>query len=235
MAAETKKILIIEDDESIAEIQKDYLEMSGYSVDCAYDGESGIQKYISGQYSLIILDLMIPKMSGFEILEKIAEKKKIPVIIVSARDEELSKIKGLNLGADDYITKPFGMGELLARVNSHIKTYGKFSTAASKDRLLEVGSLKINAPDRRVYIDGKEVILKQKEFDLLLFMMKNPNRVFSKDELFEHVWGFDALSDTTTVTVHIARIREKIEKNPAKPEYIMTVWGSGYRFRNGTV
>ena len=235
MAAETKKILIIEDDESIAEIQKDYLEMSGYSVDCAYDGESGIQKYISGQYSLIILDLMIPKMSGFEILEKIAEKKKIPVIIVSARDEELSKIKGLNLGADDYITKPFGMGELLARVNSHIKTYGKFSTAASKDRLLEVGSLKINAPDRRVYIDGKEVILKQKEFDLLLFMMKNPNRVFSKDELFERVWGFDALSNTTTVTVHIARIREKIEKNPAKPEYIMTVWGSGYRFRNGTV
>ena len=235
MAAETKKILIIEDDESIAEIQKDYLEMSGYSVDCAYDGESGIQKYISGQYSLIILDLMIPKMIGFEILEKIAEKKKIPVIIVSARDEELSKIKGLNLGADDYITKPFGMGELLARVNSHIKTYGKFSTAASKDRLLEVGSLKINAPDRRVYIDGKEVILKQKEFDLLLFMMKNPNRVFSKDELFERVWGFDALSDTTTVTVHIARIREKIEKNPAKPEYIMTVWGSGYRFRNGTV
>ncbi len=235
MAAETKKILIIEDDESIAEIQKDYLEMSGYSVDCAYDGESGIQKYISGQYSLIILDLMIPKMSGFEILEKIAEKKKIPVIIVSARDEELSKIKGLNLGADDYITKPFGMGELLARVNSHIKTYGKFSTAASKDRLLEVGSLKINALDRRVYIDGKEVILKQKEFDLLLFMMKNPNRVFSKDELFERVWGFDALSDTTTVTVHIARIREKIEKNPAKPEYIMTVWGSGYRFRNGTV
>lgn len=235
MAAETKKILIIEDDESIAQIQKDYLEMSGYSVDCAYDGESGIQKYISGQYSLIILDLMIPKMSGFEILEKIAEKKKIPVIIVSARDEELSKIKGLNLGADDYITKPFGMGELLARVNSHIKTYGKFNTAASKDRLLEVGSLKINAPDRRVYIDGKEVILKQKEFDLLLFMMKNPNRVFSKDELFERVWGFDALSDTTTVTVHIARIREKIEKNPAKPEYIMTVWGSGYRFRNGTV
>lgn len=235
MAAETKKILIIEDDESIAEIQKDYLEMSGYSVDCAYDGESGIQKYISGQYSLIILDLMIPKMSGFEILEKIAEKKKIPVIIVSARDEELSKIKGLNLGADDYITKPFGMGELLARVNSHIKTYGKFSTAASKDRLLEVGSLKINAPDRRVYIDGKEVILKQKEFDLLLFMMKNPNRVFSKDELFERVWGFDALSDTTTVTVHIARIREKIEKNPAKPEYIMTVWGSGYRFRNEAI
>lgn len=235
MAAETKKILIIEDDESIAEIQKDYLEMSGYSVDCAYDGESGIQKYLSGQYSLIILDLMIPKMSGFEILEKIAEKKKIPVIIVSARDEELSKIKGLNLGADDYITKPFGMGELLARVNSHIKTYGKFSTAASKDRLLEVGNLKINEPDRRVYIDGKEVILKQKEFDLLLFMMKNPNRVFSKDELFERVWGFDALSDTTTVTVHIARIREKIEKNPAKPEYIMTVWGSGYRFRNEAI
>ena len=235
MAAETKKILIIEDDESIAEIQKDYLEMSGYSVDCAYDGESGMQKYLSGQYSLVILDLMIPKMSGFEILDKIAEKKKIPVIIVSARDEELSKIKGLNLGADDDITKPFGMGELLARVNCHIKTYGKFNTAASENRLLEVGNLKIDELDRRVYINGKEVILKQKEFDLLLFLMKNPNRVFSKDELFERVWGFDALSDTTTVTVHIARIREKIEKNPAKPEYILTVWGSGYRFRNEAV
>lgn len=235
MAAETKKILIIEDDESIAEIQKDYLEMSGYSVDCAYDGESGMQKYLSAQYSLVILDLMIPKMSGFEILDKIAEKKKIPVIIVSARDEELSKIKGLNLGADDYITKPFGMGELLARVNCHIKTYGKFNTAASENRLLEVGNLKIDELDRRVYINGKEVILKQKEFDLLLFLMKNPNRVFSKDELFERVWGFDALSDTTTVTVHIARIREKIEKNPAKPEYILTVWGSGYRFRNEAV
>lgn len=232
MIAETKKILIIEDDESIAEIQKDYLEMSGYSVDCAYDGEVGLQKYLSEKYNLVILDLMIPKKSGFDILTKIAEQKKIPVIIVSARDEEFSKIKGLNLGADDYITKPFGMGELLARVNSHIKTYDKFSTSASESRLLEVGALKVDEPDRRVYVNDREVSLKQKEFDLLLFLMKNPNRVFSKDELFERVWGFDALSDTTTVTVHIARIREKIENNPAKPEYIITVWGSGYRFRN---
>lgn len=225
-----KKILIIEDDESIAEIERDYLVMSGYSVENRYDGESGLAYIRETPPDLVILDLMIPKLDGFDLLEKIAEEKQIPVLIVSARDEEFTKIKGLNLGADDYITKPFGMGELVARVNSHIKTYERLRSGSAAPRLT-VRGLSIDEQDRRVFVDGREVQMKQKEFDLLLFLMKNPNRVFSKEALFERVWGFDALSDASTVTVHIARIREKIEKNPAKPEHIITVWGTGYRFK----
>ena len=225
-----KKILIIEDDESIAEIERDYLVMSGYSVENRYDGESGLAYIRETPPDLVILDLMIPKLDGFDLLEKIAAEKQIPVLIVSARDEEFTKIKGLNLGADDYITKPFGMGELVARVNSHIKTYERLRSGSAAPRLT-VRGLSIDEQDRRVFVDGREVQMKQKEFDLLLFLMKNPNRVFSKEALFERVWGFDALSDASTVTVHIARIREKIEKNPAKPEYIITVWGTGYRFK----
>lgn len=225
-----KRILIIEDDESIAEIQKDYLEMSGYSAEICTDGESGLARYRQGGIDLVILDLMIPKLNGFEVLERIAADKNIPVIIVSAKDEEFSKIKGLNCGADDYMTKPFGMGELMARVKSHLKTYERLASPCEKSEIMTVRELTVNAAERRVYACGIEVNLKQKEFDLLLFMMKNPGRVFSKETLFERVWGFDALSDASTVTVHIARIREKIEKNPAKPEYITTVWGAGYRF-----
>ncbi|MDD6214295.1 MAG: response regulator transcription factor [Firmicutes bacterium] len=224
-----KKILIIEDDESIAEIEKDYLEMSGYAVEVCYDGERGLARYNDGGIDLVILDIMIPKPDGFEILGKIGESKKIPVIIISAKDEEVAKIKGLNSGADDYITKPFGMGELLVRVKSHLKTYEKLS-ASQKSSVITVRGISVNEAERRVYVDCEEIMLKQKEFDLLLFLMKNPNRVYSKEDLFERVWGFDALSDASTVTVHIARIREKIEKNPARPEYITTVWGAGYRF-----
>lgn len=226
-----KRILIIEDDESIAEIERDYLEMSGYEVENCYDGESGLSCINENPPDLVILDLMIPKLSGFELLDKISADKQIPVLIVSARDEEISKIKGLNLGADDYITKPFGMGEFVARVNSHIKTYEKLKSGRSTNTKLTVRGLSVDEQDRRVFVDGCEVRLKQKEFDLLLFLMKNPNRVYSKEALFERVWGFDALSDASTVTVHIARIREKIEKNPATPEYIITVWGTGYRFK----
>ncbi len=226
-----KRILIIEDDESIAEIQKDYLEISGYKADVSRDGTDGLKKYNEGGYDLVILDLMIPGISGFDILQKIADDKKIPVIIVSARDEEISKIKGLNMGADDYITKPFGMGEFVARVKCHLKTYEKFGEKTKRDKKITVRGLTLDEDDRRVYVDGAEVPLKQKEFELLSFLMRNPNRVYSKEDLFERVWGYDALSDSSTVTVHIARIREKIEQNPAKPEYIMTVWGAGYRFK----
>ena len=225
-----KKILIIEDDESIAEIEKDYLEMSGYSAEICSDGESGLMRYKEGGVDLIILDLMIPKKDGFAVLEKISEDKNIPVIIVSAKDEEFSKIKGLTCGADDYMTKPFSMGELVARVRRHLKTYERLSDGKTDDGLITFRSLSVNTEERRVYKDGIEVNLKQKEFDLLLFMMRNAGRVFSKETLFERVWGFDALSDASTVTVHIARIREKIEDNPANPKYIVTVWGAGYRF-----
>jgi len=227
-----KKILIIEDDISISELQKDYLEMSGYEVVCAFDGNSGLEYIKNEIFDLIILDLMLPQKHGFDILREISDSKQIPVLIVSAKSDETFKIKGLNLGADDYITKPFGMGELVARVNSHIKTYEKLKQVPnSNKKLIIVGALSIDKQDRRVYIDDNEVILTQKEFDLLVFLAENPNRVFDKEELFERVWGYDSLSDASTITVHIARIREKIETTPDRRQYIETVWGAGYRFK----
>lgn len=225
-----KKILIIEDDKSISELQKDYLEISGYEVVCVFDGNSGLEHIKKEDFDLIILDLMLPQKDGFEILREIYDTKQIPVLIVSAKSDETFKIKGLNLGADDYITKPFSMGELVARVNSHIKTYERFRRSP-KMKLITVGALSINKQDRRVYIDDNEVFLTQKEFDLLLFLAENPNRVFSKEELYERVWGYDSLSDASTITVHIARIREKIEANPEGRAFIETVWGAGYRFK----
>ncbi len=226
------RILIIEDDTSIAELEKDYLEMSGYKVDIASDGEIGLSMISTGNYELIVLDLMLPEVDGYEILRQIGETKDIPIIVLSAKDEEMYKIKALNLGADDYVTKPFGMGEFVARVNGHLKIYEKLkNTGTSKKKVLHVRNLTIDEEDRRVYIGDKEIFFTQKEYDLLVFMAKNPNRVFSKDHLFERIWGMDALSDTTTVTVHISKIREKIEENPSKPQYLETVWGIGYRFR----
>ena len=203
--------------------------MSGYEVVCASDGSTGLDLIKNENLDLVILDLMLPQKDGFDILKEISESKQIPVLIVSAKSEETYKIKGLNLGADDYITKPFGMGELVARVNCHLKTYEKFGI--NKNKLLVSGGLSIDKQDRRVFADGNEVFLTQKEFDLLLFLFENPNRVFSKETLFERVWGYDALSDVTTITVHIARIREKIETNPEKNQYLETVWGAGYRFK----
>jgi len=225
-----KRILIIEDDKSISELQKDYLEMSGYEVVCAFDGNTGYEYITNESFDLIILDLMLPEKNGFDILRDISDSKQIPVLVVSAKSDETYKIKGLNLGADDYITKPFGMGELVARVNSHIKTYEKFKHS-SKKKFISIETLSIDVQDRRVFLDGNEVLLTQKEFDLLLFLAENPNRVFSKDYLFERVWGYDSLSDASTITVHIARIREKIETNPERRQYIETVWGAGYRCR----
>ena len=226
------RILIIEDDPSIAELEKDYLEMSGYKVDVASDGQKGISMITDGIYSLVVLDLMLPEIDGYEILKQIGESKDFPIIVLSAKDEEMYKIKALNLGADDYITKPFGMGEFVARVNGHIKIYDKLKASGeSKKRILHIRSLTINEEDRRVYIGDKEIFFTQKEYDLLVFLAKNPNRVFSKDHLFERIWGMDAISDTTTVTVHISKLREKIEENPSKPQYLETVWGIGYRFR----
>lgn len=224
-----KRILIIEDDRSIAEIEKDYLEMSGYFVSVAYDGETGLKRIQSEKFDLVILDIMLPGRDGFSILSSLPEDKDFPIIVVSAKDEEFSKIKGLGLGADDYMTKPFSMGELVARVSRQLKNYEKFGMGG--DGFLTLRDLSISETQRKVIVRGEEVFLKQKEFDLLLFLMKNPNRVYSKEQLFEKIWGIDALSDASTVTVHVARIREKIEKNVQKPEYITTVWGVGYKIK----
>lgn len=227
-----KQILIIEDDKSISEIQKDYLEMSGYKVICAYDGEEGLKILQQQKVDLAVLDLMLPKTDGMEILRQIGENKDFPIVVLSAKGEEMSKIKALNLGADDYITKPFSMGEFVARIKGHLKFYEKFKNpVAAQHKTISVRGLTIDEEDRRVYLDGNEIVLTQKEFELLQFLAENPNRVFSKDQLFERIWGFDALSDTTTVTVHISKIRDKIELDPSKPQYIETVWGIGYRFK----
>ncbi|SDC15593.1 DNA-binding response regulator, OmpR family, contains REC and winged-helix (wHTH) domain [Paenibacillus sp. UNCCL117] len=228
-----KKILIVEDDQSIANLQKDYLELSGYSVMIVNSGNEGLKALEQAEFELIILDIMLPGMDGFEVLRAIREQDDIPVLLVSARAEEIYKINGLGLGADDYITKPFSSGELVARVNAHLKKFERMKERFGREPAevkLQVRGLEIQKDARRVLVNGHEVMLAQKEFDLLLFLAQHPNRVFSKDELFERIWGMDALGDTSTVTVHIARIREKIEEHPSKPQYIGTVWGSGYRF-----
>ncbi|MBU3110559.1 response regulator transcription factor [Clostridium lacusfryxellense] len=229
-----KKILIVEDDVSIAQLQKDYLEIEGFEVYICYDGVEGLNALKTSEFDLLILDVMLPKIDGFTILRSIREEKDIPVLMVSAKKEDIDKIKGLSLGADDYITKPFNPSELVARVKSHIRNYerikSKFKSSVKSSTLI-IRGLEIKKDCRQVFINGVEINLAQKEFDLLLYLAENPNRVFSKVELFEKIWGFDALSDTATVTVHIGRVREKIETNTAQPQYIETVWGTGYRLR----
>lgn len=230
-----KKILIIEDDNSISELQKDYLELAGFGVTISPDGREGLHVLEQSDFDLLILDIMLPGLDGLEILRRIRDDKTIPVLLVSAKKEEIDKIKGLSLGADDYITKPFSPGELVARVKAHLENYDKikrrFSEGYKRSGSLTIRGLKIEKDARRVFINDKETFLAQKEFDLLLFLVQNPNRVYGREELFEKVWGLEALGDSATVTVHIARIREKIEYDPSNPQYIETVWGAGYRLR----
>ncbi|NOU94034.1 response regulator [Paenibacillus sp. LMG 31456] len=227
-----KRILIVEDDQSIANLQKDYLELSNYSVKIVNNGAEGLKALEQEEIGLVILDIMLPDMDGFEVLKVIRVKDDIPVLLVSARAEEIYKINGLGLGADDYITKPFSSGELVARVNAHLKKFERMKERFGKGEgsKIQVRGLEIHKDSRRAFVNGNEVMLAQKEFDLLVFLLQHANRVIGKEELFERIWGMDALSDASTVTVHIARIREKIEENPSKPQYIGTVWGSGYRF-----
>jgi two-component system OmpR family response regulator len=230
-----RKILIIEDDLSIAELQKDYLEIAGFEVRLCADGCQGMAELHNQPYDLLIVDIMLPGLDGYQILKASKEEKGIPVLLVSAKKEEIDKIKGFNLGADDYITKPFSPGELVARVKAHLGNYDRlkerFREPEVPRNVIVVRGLKIEKDAHRVFIKDKEIALAQKEFDLLVFMAQNPNRVFGRDELFERLWGLDSLGDSTTVTVHIARIREKIESDPSNPQYIETIWGAGYRFR----
>jgi DNA-binding response OmpR family regulator len=229
-----KKILIVEDDISIAELERDYLELSGFEVKICTDGVSGLNEIKGNKFDLVILDIMLPKMDGFDILRIMQENKDIPVLLVSAKKEEIDKIKGLTLGADDYITKPFSPGELVARVKSHIQNYERLKNKFNhkeESSSITIRGLDINKESRQVFINGREISLAQKEFELLLLLAQNPNRVFGREELFERVWGLEAMGDNATVTVHIGRIREKLESNPSEPQYIETVWGAGYKLR----
>ena len=226
------KILIIEDEVSIAELEKDYLELSGFEVDMEHTGDGGLEKALKETFDLIILDLMLPGMDGFEICRRIREHKNIPVLMVSAKKEDIDKIRGLGLGADDYITKPFSPSELVARVKAHLARYERLiGSAVKSNEIIEIRGLKIDKTARRVYVNGEEKAFTTKEFDLLTFLAENPNHVFKKEELFNKIWDMESLGDIATVTVHIKKIREKIEFNTSKPQYIETIWGVGYRFK----
>lgn len=226
------RILIIEDEEAIAELEKDYLELSGFEVEIEGDGAKGLQNALTGDYDLFILDLMLPGMDGFEICRKIREEKNTPIIMVSAKKDDIDKIRGLGFGADDYMTKPFSPSELVARVKAHLAQYERLMASRTpKNHVVEIRGLKIDTTARRVWVNGEEKQFTTKEFDLLTFLAENPNHVFSKEELFRKIWNMETIGDIATVTVHIKKIREKIEFDTAKPQYIETIWGVGYRFR----
>lgn len=226
------KILIIEDEKAISELEKDYLELSDFEVTIEEDGNQGAARAISEDFDLIILDLMLPGMDGFDICKLIREKKDTPIIMVSAKKDDIDKIRGLGLGADDYMTKPFSPSELVARVKAHLARYERLTSAGvQNNEVIEIRGLKIDKTARRVYVNGEEKIFTTKEFDLLTFLAENPNHVFSKEELFNKIWNMESVGDIATVTVHIKKIREKIEKSTSKPQYIETIWGVGYRFK----
>lgn len=226
------KILIVEDEEAIADLEKDYLELSGFEVEIASDGTLGLKKALEEEFQLVILDLMLPGVDGFEICRQIREVKNIPIIMVSAKKDDIDKIRGLGLGADDYMTKPFSPSELVARVKAHLNRYERLvSSNVKENSIIEIRGIKIDKTARRVWVNGEEKNFTSREFDLLAFLAENPNHVFTKEELFRKIWDMDSVGDIATVTVHIKKIREKIEVNSAKPQYIETIWGVGYRFK----
>lgn len=229
-----KKILVVEDDILIAELERDYLEANDYEVELASDGYSGMRMSKENVYDLILLDVMLPGISGFDICRELRKEKHIPIIMVTAKKTDIDKIRGLGLGADDYIVKPFSPTELIARVKAHIQIHERLlseaSPASQREECIQIHDLKILPLSHKVFVGDKEAIMTNKEFELLLFLAANPNIVFSKDKLFDRIWGMEAIGDTATVTVHVNRIRDKIEKDMSNPKYIETVWGAGYRF-----
>lgn len=226
------RILIVEDEESIAELEKDYLELSGFDVEIENSGDVGLERALNEEFDLLILDLMLPEVDGFEICRKVRSTKNTPILMVSAKKDDIDKIRGLGLGADDYITKPFSPSELVARVKAHLTRYERLiGSNMVENEIIEIRGLKIDKTARRVYINGEEKNFTTKEFDLLTFLAQNPNHVYTKDELFNKIWDMESIGDIATVTVHIKKIREKIEYNTAKPQYIETIWGVGYRFK----
>lgn len=226
------RILIVEDEIAIAELERDYLTTCDFDVDIATTGDEGLNKALNIEYNLIILDIMLPGVDGFKICRTVRESKDIPILLVSAKKDELEKVRGLGFGADDYITKPFSPMELVARVRAHLNRYERLvGTSKDSNDIIERGGIRIDKTARRVYINGEEKQFTTKEFDLLTFFAEHPNKVFTKEELFREIWEMDSIGDIATVTVHIKKVREKVELNTAKPQYIETIWGVGYRFK----
>ena len=230
------KILIIEDEGSIADLERDYLERAGYTVLIENDGEAGLDKALHENVDLVVLDLMLPGIDGFEICRRIRKEKNIPILIVSARKEDIDKIQGLDTGADDYMTKPFSPSELVARVKAHLSRYERLvgsgsGRAPEENEIVEVRGIRIDKTARRVWVNDEEKTFTNKEFDLLTFLAEHPNHVYTKAELFHEIWKMESVGDIATVTVHIKKIREKIEHNTSNPQYIETIWGVGYRFK----
>ena len=226
------RILIVEDEVAIADLEKDYLELSGFEVEIENDGRSGLNRALNEEFDLFILDLMLPEVDGFEICRQIREKKNTPILMVSAKKDDIDKIRGLGLGADDYVTKPFSPSELVARVKAHLARYERLiGSNVPENDIVEIRGIRIDKTARRVWVNGEEKQFTTKEFDLLTFLAEHPNHVFTKEELFREIWDMESIGDIATVTVHIKKIREKIELNPTKPQYIETIWGVGYRFK----
>ncbi|MBQ6132820.1 MAG: response regulator transcription factor [Lachnospiraceae bacterium] len=226
------KILIVEDDEAIAGLEEDYLTAEGYETETAHDGEEGLKKALSTDYDLMLLDVMLPKMDGFELLERVRFEKDIPILLVTARKEDIDKIKGLGLGADDYVTKPFSPGELVARVKAHLSRYSRLIGIADLEKdVLKVRGLRLERKTKRVFVNGEEKRLTVREYELLYFFMTHPNKVYSKQDLFREVWGSEEYGDLATVPVHVNKLREKIEVDRDNPQYVETVWGMGYRLK----
>ncbi|MCR5099481.1 MAG: response regulator transcription factor [Lachnospiraceae bacterium] len=232
-----ERILIIEDEEAIAQLERDYLTLSGYEVVAESDGVAGRQQALTGEFDMILLDLMLPGEDGFSIMEAIRQKCEVPVMLISAKKDDIDKIRGLGLGADDYLTKPFSPSELVARVKAHIDRYKKLTTISSKDDTgnddseIRIREMLIKKPLHEVYVAGKKVTLTVREYELLLMLADKPGATITKEEIFESLWDKNSIGDIKTVAVHISRLRDKIEKDPASPEYIETVWGSGYRIK----
>ena len=226
------RILIVEDEVAIADLEKDYLELSGFEVEIENDGTKGLERALHEEFDLFILDLMLPGVDGFEICKKIRETKNTPILMVSAKKDDIDKIRGLGLGADDYVTKPFSPSELVARVKAHLARYERLiGSNMPQNDIIEIRGIKIDKTARRVWVNGEEKQFTTKEFDLLTFLAENPNHVFTKEELFRKIWDMESIGDIATVTVHIKKIREKIEMNTNKSQYIETIWGVGYRFK----
>jgi len=225
-----KKVLLIEDDLDIAELERDYLQLNGYHTEIVQDGTAGLKLATSGRFDIVVVDLMLPGASGYDIIREIRKHQEIPVIVVSAKSEDIDKIRGLDIGADDYLTKPFSPSEFVARIKSHLKRYERLKGNGAGHEVILNKGLEINTGSRQVFVNGKEVQLTTKEYEILFFLASHPNIVFTKERLLEAIWGNEYYGDTSTIAVHIYKVRKKIEADPVNPVYIETIWGTGYRF-----